>query len=297
MGVHLGQAKWKSRRYANKDAENVATYAAPLRLLCLLIRKCAIWRSPNRCRAQLAKTLRHVAVLKRRVADLQARIANNTELSQKHKERARAFRHRIAIQSEQLAQALDKNASQRRSMLSKRVIRQHLPLRASVTRARVDGPARETTFLEASAAYAEALAAAASPPGDPRLLHTDLLGLHWWVPILRKGDDLPSSAWLVKQRFPYRVITQTRELGLGGIMLDLGANLGRMSISRVLLGDVTAAYCAEPDPVNYACLVRNIVSNGLRGLVLADCVAIGAAQGFARMRVGRWSGAHSLAGC
>ena len=33
-------------------------------------------------------------------------------------------------------------------------------------------------------------------------------------------------------------------------MLDLGANVGRMSVPRVVLGDAMVAYCAEPDPVS-----------------------------------------------
>jgi FkbM family methyltransferase len=62
-------------------------------------------------------------------------------------------------------------------------------------------------------------------------------------------------------------------------MLDLGANIGRMAIPRVVLGDVTAAYCAEPDPLNFACLVRTVVDNGLQGLVLPDQTAIGDRNG------------------
>ena len=70
-------------------------------------------------------------------------------------------------------------------------------------------------------------------------------------------------------------------------MLDLGANVGRMSVPRVVLGDAVAAYCAEPDPVSYACLARNVIDNGLRGLVLPDQTAIGDRDGTVRfLRVG-----------
>jgi FkbM family methyltransferase len=62
-------------------------------------------------------------------------------------------------------------------------------------------------------------------------------------------------------------------------MLDIGASIGRMSIPRVILGDLVHAYCAEPDPLNYAALVRNVAANGLCGLVLPDQAAIGAATG------------------
>jgi FkbM family methyltransferase len=88
-------------------------------------------------------------------------------------------------------------------------------------------------------------------------------------------------------RAPYRAILQTRDVSAGGTMLDLGANVGRMSIPRVVLGDVTVAYCAEPDPMTFACLVRNVTDNDLRGLVLPDQTAISDCDGTARLlRVG-----------
>ena len=57
-------------------------------------------------------------------------------------------------------------------------------------------------------------------------------------------------------------------------MLDIGANVGRTAVPRVVLGDVSAVYCAEPDAENYYCLRRNVESNGLAGLVMPDRVAI-----------------------
>ena len=92
----------------------------------------------------------------------------------------------------------------------------------------------------------------------------------------------------------YRNITQTREFSVGPILLDIGANIGLMSIPRVILGDVERAYCAEPDPLNFAALVRNIASNGLRGLVLPDQVAIGTAAGPVRLRHAKYPGGHRL---
>jgi FkbM family methyltransferase len=69
-----------------------------------------------------------------------------------------------------------------------------------------------------------------------------------------------------------------------------------MSISRVIMGDVVAAYCAEPDPLNYACLVGNIVDNGLDGLLLPDRLAIGDRDGTAILRRGPASGGHRVMG-
>ena len=89
-------------------------------------------------------------------------------------------------------------------------------------------------------------------------------------------------------RLPHAGILQTREVAVGGIMLDLGANIGRMSVPRVIHGDATAAYCAEPDPVNFTRLARSVIDNSLRGLVLPDQTAIGDREGVVRLlRTGR----------
>ena len=76
-------------------------------------------------------------------------------------------------------------------------------------------------------------------------------------------------------------------------MIDIGANVGTTSIPRALLGDFDCVYAIEPDPGNYACLVRNVVANGVRGLVLPDRVAIGDADGEMTLRMLK-SGTHHL---
>jgi FkbM family methyltransferase len=132
-------------------------------------------------------------------------------------------------------------------------------------------PGLEDTLIRASAPYRSALE---SSPDALRGVarRIDLDGLAWWVPARTK-----------QARVPYRGILQTRDVSSGGLMLDLGANVGRMSVPRVVLGDVTAAYCAEPDPVSFACLARNVIDNGLRGLVLPDQTAIGDRNGTAQL--------------
>jgi len=77
------------------------------------------------------------------------------------------------------------------------------------------------------------------------------------------------------------------------VMIDIGANVGTTSIPRALLGDFTCVYAIEPDPANYACLVWNIVSNGVRGLVLPDRTAIGDTNGEMTLRSMK-SGTHHL---
>jgi len=158
------------------------------------------------------------------------------------------------------------------------------------------GPAgareRERRFLEASTSYREAMAD--NRPDARQTTATTIDGLTWWVPLTRPDDAHAIERSLGHQNFPYRAITQTRELGIGRIMLDIGGNTGRTAIPRVVLGDVRAAYCAEPDPLNYACLVRNIRDNGLRGLVMPDRVAIGAENAVGRLLRAKSAGGHKL---
>jgi FkbM family methyltransferase len=90
------------------------------------------------------------------------------------------------------------------------------------------------------------------------------------------------------------VILQTREVGVGGVMLDLGASVGRTSVTRGLLGDVRAVYAAEPEPASYTALVQNVVAHGLRGIVLPDRVAVGAARGEVQLHQSRFLDGHRV---
>jgi FkbM family methyltransferase len=182
-----------------------------------------------------------------------------------------------------------------RSVLDKDVLRDSLPLRARTIAARAAAPEasqRELRFREASPAYVDAVADGSEETDSVRRIAVD--GLTWWVPLVRPDDPVRVERAIQHQDFPYRVIAQTRELAIGGVMLDVGANVGRMSIPRVILGDVTAAYCAEPDPLNYTCLARNVRDNGLRGLVLPDRVAIDAVTGTSRFERSASAGGHRV---
>jgi FkbM family methyltransferase len=183
----------------------------------------------------------------------------------------------------------------RHSIPDKAVLQAVLPIRAEIAAYRSALPSareREQQFRATSPAYDEVISARATD--DPHLRPMTLDGLRWWVPLPDPDNAVLVERALGHQDFPYRVISQTRELALGGIMLDIGANTGRMSIPRVILGDVTASYCAEPDPRNYECLVRNVRDNGLTGLVLPDRVAIGAEHGIARLERGKSTGGHRV---
>jgi FkbM family methyltransferase len=206
---------------------------------------------------------------------------------------SRRARRRAKADAARLKQAA---ARLRRRVPSPRVVHDLLPLRLPTLASRARDAAaeqHESELCAVSDAYREAVANLDGP--SPGLLRTDVQGLTWWVPQLPSMGPGSIERVLSKQRFPYRAITQTRELSVGPAMIDVGANLGRMSIPRVILGDFSRAYCAEPDPLNFECLVRNVADNGLRGLVLPDRVAIADRTGGASLIRAKYPGGHRIA--
>jgi FkbM family methyltransferase len=214
----------------------------------------------------------------------------------------KAVRHEITIK--RLKAALQRARSRyhdlhtrfearRQSSLDHGVLRQVLAVRAAQLPVsaceRQAAAARDACLQERSAAYRQAIHGTAP---STELQRIEIDGLPWWVPLDHSNEERVRRSQ--RQGFPYRAILQTREVAIGGIMLDIGANIGRTSIPRIILGDVRAVYAAEPEPANYACLVRNTLEHNVRGLVLPDCVAIGATRGEAQMRRSRYPGGHRV---
>jgi len=201
---------------------------------------------------------------------------------------------RSEAQRDTLRRRLEARRQRMRAVQPDEAVLEHiLPLRhAAMLAANHDGrEAREAAFEARSTSYREALADAdTTPTGADRIV---VSGLNWCLPA--EADDTEGIAHrlAVRRRLPLAEILQTRELAVGRAMLDIGANIGTTSIPRALLGDFYWVYAIEPDSLNYACLVRNIVGNGVRGLVLPDRVAIGDVNGEVTMRVRR-SGTHHL---
>jgi FkbM family methyltransferase len=189
----------------------------------------------------------------------------------------------------------DREKRVRRQVLEPDTLQALLPLRAPVVaRAswKPEAHAREERFKAVSPAYASAAASPDEFAANIKVITLD--SLTWSVPLLAPDDPEAVARYLRHQDFPYRAITQTREAAIGGVMIDIGANIGRMSIPRVVLGDATVAYCVEPDPLNYACLVRNIRDNGLAGLALPDRLAIGDKNGTVRLERAKSPGGHRV---
>jgi FkbM family methyltransferase len=105
-----------------------------------------------------------------------------------------------------------------------------------------------------------------------------IAGVTWSIPSDdRKPGSLPDR--VLRRDLPLADILRTRTFARGGVMIDIGANIGATSITRVLLGDVDRAYGVEPDPASFDCLRRTIRDNGLEDHVIVDRVALGSTDG------------------
>lgn len=203
--------------------------------------------------------------------------------------------HRVVRRVLRRLELLAGGVDWRRFVLREKVLRAALATRADMVRHRATLPAaveREKQFAEVSESYQAACAALSDDDGRLRRIQVD--GIPWWLPLLNPDDPAAVQRVIGQQDFPYRAILQTRELAIGGIMLDIGANVGRMSLPRLILGDAQLVYCAEPEPLNYASLVRNVVDNGLRGLAMPDRVAIASENTVVRMLRGKSPGGHRV---
>ena len=182
----------------------------------------------------------------------------------------------------------------RRRLTTPAVLETFFPERLAVARDRAQRPDavnRHQSWMRTVERYARAVDAynAGRMPNAQRIR---LGALALWVPL---DDRLPDRVTRARsQGLPLRIILSTREVALGRVMLDIGGNLGRTAIPRVVLGDVEMVYAAEPHPDNYDCLVWSILENGLTGLVLPDQVAISSHDGTASLVPSRFAGGHAL---
>lgn len=126
-------------------------------------------------------------------------------------------------------------------------------------------------------------AATAMEVASERVRTVTTEGLSWVVPEDRRrgtGSRIVEYAVPTKSLSVFAGVLQGRLLGLTGhTMIDVGANVGITAIPRVSLGHFRRVYGIEPDPLNYACLVRNVLANRLAGYVFPDRAALSSVTG------------------
>jgi FkbM family methyltransferase len=108
------------------------------------------------------------------------------------------------------------------------------------------------------------------------------------------GSEGSLSQRIARGWLPLGDVAFMRRFVVGGVMLDIGANVGTTCIPRIVLGDFAAAFAAEPDEQNFRCLVGNVIDNGLAGRICPDRVAISNANGVARLKRSARIGGHYL---
>jgi FkbM family methyltransferase len=219
------------------------------------------------------------------------------EQSRRHRDVLAERLKRSEEQRDTLRRRLDARRARARAMQpDPTVLRQVMPTRhhtAVVVAKRAESAARESAFAVKSPCYSETLRHPELALPVDAIECISIAGLNWHTPVERGSADGVTRRLLWHGRLPLEEILQTRELAVGRVMIDIGANIGTTSIPRVILGDFNWIYAIEPDPRNYACLVRNIIFSQMRGLVLPDRVAIGDVNGEMTMRLMK-SGTHHL---
>src|SRR5688572_7277666 len=208
-------------------------------------------------------------------------------------EEAAAWKAKCDDLKAKLARVEDRLRWHERALLRPEVLADLLPARAEWRR-RAPRPAdaveRELALACASPAYVRAKGAP-PPDGSDRVTAA---GLRLTVPPDARREGRLADRVVREQWLPLADLARTREAIAAGVMLDIGANIGLTSIPRAVLGDADVIYAAEPDPANFACLVRNVLDNGLAGIVLPDCLAISDRDGSARLERSGSIGGHRV---
>lgn len=110
-------------------------------------------------------------------------------------------------------------------------------------------------------------------------------------------DDPGLSSQLAMRgsREPEHAFLLQRELGRGGVALDLGANIGYYTVMIArLVGPGGRVYAVEPYPPNVELLSVNIRLNGMADIVEVSALAIGKASGVGTLYVSERSNWHSF---
>jgi FkbM family methyltransferase len=230
---------------------------------------------------------------KDRYTALEARLADTKAALEQSRKALQSAHERDQATRATLAKVRDRLHWHERSLLRPEVLADLLPSRAQWRRQTPTDEAaarRETTHAALSEAYAAARDQAAPTDAD----RVEIGGLVWWVPKDARAEGQLAHRLVTEKRLPLVDLLRTREVISNGTMIDIGANVGLTSVTRAVLGDADVVYAAEAAPDNFACLVRAVVDNGVRGIVLPDHVAISDHDGTATLRLSGSIGGHAL---
>ena len=230
----------------------------------------------NAARARLAEAMDLAEQWRQRYRDL---VARTKTLKVRERRRRAALEARLTLRA--------------RRVPSVEALRHALQIRLPLARRRAAAPPARMRHERFAASAPDYQRAAVVPVADAARPVT-IDGLTWWVPAPSTRSAAAIAKRLAKQSIPYRSIAQARDLAIGGVMLDVGANIGLTSVPRVVLGDFDVVYCAEPEELNYRCLVENVGGNGLDGLVIPERLAISDRVGSVSVCHGHASGSHRV---
>ena len=232
-----------------------------------------------------------------RIRDYRRQLSNSRQAVRRWKTEylgQRSLNKQLRARISSLKFQRDRARQHKKQVLHPVILRQMLRNRAATfSRRSTDSSSqeREKAFTEVSASYAAATAIERMELAT-RAEQIYIAGLSWWIP---QATTQPNRTLRAQaQGLPFRLIAQTREVALGTVMLDIGANIGRTSIPRVILGDFQQIYAAEPDPANYECLVHNVMENNLRGRIFPDHAAIGNSDGETVLMRSKYIGGHRI---
>lgn len=89
-------------------------------------------------------------------------------------------------------------------------------------------------------------------------------------------SGLTEAVWRMQHDF---YLTQMAVLRPGDVVIDVGAHVGVVSLHLAKRYPYVHVYALEPDPVNFACLIRNIESNGIANVTAINKAISGDAEG------------------
>lgn len=142
---------------------------------------------------------------------------------------------------------------------------------------------RATQLASISPEYRSAVSRWEAGDVPAGIRHVRIANLKWSA-LADDACEGASSQQVLQGRLPFDMFSTVRQFAVGGVMLDIGADVGATAIPRVILGDFAEAYAAEPNLDRYRCLVGNTLDIGLAGRVLPDRIAITGSGRTVRLR-------------